>query len=165
MIVHIAKTPTFGFVGTFWNRAMRHTLMVLLFTSLFISTGCSSTPKPTPNCDIPAPMEEIGQAVSVPQMPVATSSTSDSATFDFAGIAQITKVRIAAETNKTVANENALALEARNAEVNALIECARWQNVWIDVHAEDLKDEKRAHFIDNLKYQLAIGVGVIAVIL
>ena len=144
---------------------MRHIVMVLLFSLLFMSTGCSSTPQQTPNCDISTPMEGIGQAVSVPEMPVVVSSTSESATFDFDGIAQLTKVRIAAETNKTIANENALALEARNAEVNALIECARWQNVWIDVHAEDLKDEKRAHFIDNLKYQLAIGLGVIAVIL
>jgi len=105
-------------------------------------------------------MEEVGVAISVPEMPVATSMTSDSATFDRAGVVTLTQVRIAAETNATVANENAAALEARNAEVNALIECARWQNVWIDVHAEDLNDEKREHFIDNWLHR-----GVIALML
>ena len=139
--------------------------LICLILGASLSTGCSTTPPQTPNCDIPAPMEEVGQAVSVPEMPVAASMTSDSATFDRAGVVTLTQLRIAAETNKTVANENALALEARNAEVNALIECARWQNVWIDVHAEDLKDEKREHFIDNLLHRGLIALGIVAVAL
>ncbi len=136
--------------------------LICLILGVSLSTGCSSTPRQTPNCDIPAPMQEIGHAVSVPEMPVAVSSTEDLATFDRAGIVQITQVRVAAATNEKVANENALALEARNAEVNALIECARWQNVWIDVHAEDLNDEKREHLIDNLWHRGVIVLGVLA---
>ena len=139
--------------------------LICLILGASLSTACSSTPPKTPDCDIPAPMKEVGQAVSVPEMPQETSRTDDSATFDFAGVVSLTKIRIAAETNKTVANENAAALEARNAEVNALIECARWQNVWIDVHAEDLNDEKREHFIDNLLHRGLIALGLIAVVL
>ena len=66
---------------------------------------------------------------------------------------------------KKVAEENALALADRNDEVNALIECARYQNVWIQVHAEDLKDERRDHFIDNLLHRGLIALGLIAVAL
>ena len=139
--------------------------LICCLLGLSLSAACSSTSPITPNCDIPAPMEEVGRAIRVPELPVAVSSTEDSATFDRAGIVLITQVRIAAATNATVANENALALEARNAEVNALIECARWQNVWIDVHAEDLKDEKREHLIDNAKSAGFIGVLILALVL
>ena len=139
--------------------------LICLILGVSLSTACSTTPPITPNCDIPAPMKEVGQAVSVPEMPVATSMTSDSATFDRAGVVTLTQVRIAAETNATVANENAAALEARNAEVNALIECARWQNVWIDVHAEDLNDEKREHFIDNARNAGFIGGLILVLVL
>ena len=136
--------------------------LICLILGVSLSTACSTTPPITPNCDIPAPMAEVGQAVGVPEMPVAVSMTENSATFDHAGIVVLTKVRIAAETNKTVANENALALEARNAEVTALIECARYQNVWIQVHAEDLKDEKREHWLDNLLHRGLIVLGLAA---
>jgi len=103
--------------------------------------------------------------VSVPEMPVPVSSEQDATVFDHEGIATLTQVRVAAATNAKVAGENALALEARNEEVNALIECARYQNVWIQVHAEDLKDEKREHLIDNLLRDGLIALGVIVVIL
>ena len=127
--------------------------------------GCSSTPEKIPDCAIPAPMKEVGLPVSVPEMPQETSRTEDSATFDIAGIVALTKIRIAAATNEKVAQESALALDARNDEVNALIECARYQNVWIQVHAEDLKDEKREHFIDNLIHRGGIALILIAVAL
>lgn len=127
--------------------------------------GCSTTPEKYPDCKIPAPMAEVGHPVSVPEMPVPVSSTEEATVFDHNGIATLTQVRVAAATNEKIGEENALALEDRNAEVNELIECSRYMGVWIQVHAEDLKDERRAHFIDNLKYQLAIGIGLIAVIL
>lgn len=139
-------------------------LAVFLILSASL-TACSSTPDPIPDCEIPAPMAEVGHALTVPEMPVETRSDAESATYDLEGLLQLKRVNEAGKANFTIAKENAVALEARNEEVIALIECARYQNVWIRVHAEDLKDEKRAHFIDNLKYQLAIGVGVIAVIL
>ena len=90
-------------------------------------------------------MAETGHAISVPQMPEAASSTLESATYDLDGLLQLDRVRKAGEVNYTVASENALAIEARNGEVNELIECARYMGVWIDVHAEDLKDEQREH--------------------
>ena len=98
-------------------------------------------------------------------MPVPVSSTEELTSFDHDGIVTLTLVRVAAATNEKVAEENALALAARNDEVNALIECARYQNVWIQVHAEDLKDEKREHFIDNLLHRGLIALGVVAVAL
>lgn len=110
-------------------------------------------------------MVEVGTPLTLPELPQEVSSTDSTATFDLDGMFQLKRYRIASEANTTIAQENALALEARNTEVNKLIECSRYMGVWIQVHAEDLKDERRAHFIDNLKYQLAIGLGVIAVIL
>ena len=136
--------------------------LFLAFLAIGLLTGCVSTPQQTPNCDIPAPMEEVAYAVKTPQMPVAASSTSDTATFDLDGLLQLDRVYKSSQTNNTVANENALALEARNAEVNALIECARWQNVWIDIHAEDLKDEKREHQTDIWWYRALIALGLVA---
>jgi len=106
-------------------------------------------------------MKEVGLPVSVPEMPFPVSSTQEETVFDHDGIVTLTLVRIAAETNKTVAQENASALKARNDEVNALIGCARYQNVWIQVHAEDLKDEKREHWIDNLIHRVVLGVMLI----
>jgi hypothetical protein len=127
--------------------------------------GCSSTPEKTPDCEIPAPMAEVGLPVIVPEMPLPVSSTEASTIFDHDGIVTLTQVRISAVTNEKVAKESALALDARNQEVNALIECARYQNVWIQVHAEDLKDEKREHFIDNWLHRGLIALGLIAVAL
>ena len=136
--------------------------LFLVFWILGLLIGCASTPPQTPNCDIPAPMAEIGHALSAPQMPEAASSTKTTATYDLDGLLQLDRVYKAGVANQTVANENALALEARNAEVTALIECARYQNVWIQVHAEDLKDEQRAHWLDNLLHRGLIVLGLAA---
>ena len=136
--------------------------LICLILGVSLSTACSTTPPITPNCDIPAPMAEVGQAVGVPEMPVEVSRTEELTTFDRDGIAVLTQLRVSAAFNHKIANENALALEARNAEVTALIECARYQNVWIQVHAEDLKDEKREHWLDNLLHRGLIVLGLAA---
>ena len=136
--------------------------LICLILGVSLSTACSTTPPITPNCDIPAPMAEVGQAVGVPEMPVEVSRTEELTTFDRDGIAVLTQLRVSAAFNHKIANENALALEARNAEVTALIECARYQNVWIQVHAEDLKDEQREHWLDNLLHRGLIVLGLAA---
>ena len=105
-------------------------------------------------------MAEVGHPLSVPEMPVPVSSVEQATVFDHDGIVRLTEIRVAAATNEKVGEENALALEARNDEVNELIECARYMKVWIDVHAEDLKEEKREHMIDNLKHWVIIGLGI-----
>jgi len=110
-------------------------------------------------------MAEVGLPLSVPEMPSPVSSTEEATVFDHEGIVALTQVRIAAVTNEKVARDNALAIEARNGEVNDLIECSRYMGVWIDVHAEDLNDEKRDHFIDNLWHRGVIVLGLIAVAL
>ncbi len=86
--------------------------------------------------------------LSVPEMPVEASSTDLSATYDLDGLLQLKRVYETLQTNTTVAAENALAIEARNGEVNALIECTRNMNLWIEFHADDLEDEKQAHRAD-----------------
>ncbi len=125
-------------------------------------TACSSAPLELPTCDIPAPMAEVGQPVSVPEMPVETSRSEDSTTFDGAGIVRLTQVRVAAATNEKVARENALAIEARNESVNALIECSRYQKIWMEVREDMLKQERQDHFIDNLWHRgvIVLGVGI-----
>ena len=136
--------------------------LICLILGVSLSTACSTTPPITPNCDIPAPMVEVANGVSVPEMPVEVSRTEELTTFDRDGIAVLTQLRVSAAFNHKIANENALALEARNAEVTALIECARYQNVWIQVHAEDLKDEQREHWLDNLLHRGLIVLGLAA---
>jgi len=91
-------------------------------------------------------------------MPSAASSTEVDATFDLNGLLQLDRVRIAGLANNTIAEENALALEARNDEVRSLIECTRFQNVWIELQGEDMKDQKRESTI-------AIAIREIALIL
>lgn len=127
-------------------------------------TACSSGPEKRPDCQIPAPMAEVGHAVSVPQMPEAAIETQTTATYDLEGLLQLDRVHKAGAANYTIANENALAIESRNSEVNALIECSRHMGVWIDVHAEDLNDEKRAHFIDNLWHRGVIVLGILVAV-
>ncbi len=128
-------------------------------------TACSTTPRPAPNCDVPAPMAEVGHPLSIPEMPVEVSSTDQSATYDLAGLLQLKRVYDTLDTNTTVAEENSLAIEARNFEVNALIECTYNMNLWIEFHAEDLAEEKRAHFLDNWFYRGVIVLGLLAVAL
>ena len=125
-------------------------------------TACSSTPLELPTCEIPAPMAEVGHPIGVPEMPVETSRTDDSATFDRAGIVQLTQLRVAAVTNKRVAEENALAIEARNEEVNALIECSRYQKIWMEVREDMLEQERHDHMLDNLWHRgvIVLGVGI-----
>ena len=118
--------------------------------------GCSSTPTELPTCEIPGPAPEVGQPVSVPEMPQETSSTDTHATFDRDGIIQLTQVRVAAVTNERVAAENAAALEARNVEVTELIECARYAGIWMEVREEALEQERQDHMMDNLMRNVLI---------
>jgi len=132
---------------------------LLLFSILGLSlAACSSTPREYPTCEIPGPSPEIGHPLSAPEMPSAASSTEVDATFDLNGLLQLDRVRIAGLANNTIAEENALALEARNDEVRSLIECTRFQNVWIELQGEDMKDQKRESTI-------AIAIREIALIL
>ena len=96
-------------------------------------------------------------------MPAAVSQTAESATFDLDGLLQLDRVRKAGEANQKIAQENSFAIDARNSEINALIECTYNMNLWIEFHAEDLADEKRAHFLDNWFYRGMIALGLIAV--
>ena len=125
--------------------------------------ACSTTPLELPTCEVPAPMAEVGQPVSVPEMPVAIDSTEDWATFDRAGVVALTKVWVAAGTNETVASENALAIESRNEEVNQLIECARYSKIWMEVREDMLEQERKDHQFDNYWHRgviLALALGL-----
>jgi len=128
-------------------------------------TACSSTPLELPNCDVPAPLAELGELLSVPEMPVALSSTDATATFNLEGIAQLTRLRVVSMANKRVGDLNTAALQARNEEVNQLIECVRYQNIWMDVREDMLEQERQDHAIDNLWHRGVIVLGAIAVAL
>ena len=136
-----------------------------IFWILFALAACSSLPREYPTCDIPGPAPEVGYALSVPEFPVEVGSTEVSATYDIAGLLQLRRVQEAGAFNAKIARENALALEARNEEVQALIECSRFQNVWIELQDEALKQEKADHFIDNLWHRGAIVLIGVAVVL
>jgi len=127
-------------------------------------TGCSSTPLELPTCDIPAPPAEVGQPLSVPEMPAAVSQTEDRATFDRDGVVRLTQVRVVAMANNEIAAENAAALQARNDEITALIECSKYQKIWMEVREDMLEQERQDHKIDNLWHRGLIVVGVIAAV-
>lgn len=110
-------------------------------------------------------MAEIAAMQSVPEMPVETSRSDEGATFDLEGLLQFQRLRAASLANKEVGDLNAAALQARNDEVNALIECVRHQNVWMEVREEMLEQERNAHQIDNLWHRGLIALGVAAAIL
>ena len=126
--------------------------------------GCSTPPRTYPDCEIPAPMAEVGHAVSVPEPPVETRKTFDSATYDLAGLQQWARIWKAGQGNETIAEQNALAIESRNDEINHLIECTKYMNIWIEMHESDLDDEKSAHNKDNWFYRGIIAAGVVAVV-
>jgi len=134
----------------------------ILFASL---TACSSGPEELPDCQIPGPAPEVGHPLIVPDMPVEASSTEESATYDLLGLLQLKRVRDTLDVNTEIAEENALALEARNEEVSELIECARYLNIWIQSQDDALKQEKQDHFIDNLWHRGAIVLIGVAVAL
>lgn len=125
--------------------------------------GCSSTPLELPVCQIPGPSPEIGMPLKSPEMPSAASSTASTATFDLEGLLQLDRVRKASLSNETIARENALALEARNEEVTSLIECSKYQKIWMEVREDMLIQERRNHQFDNYWHRgiiILIGVGI-----
>ena len=128
-------------------------------------TACSTTPLELPSCEVPEALGQIAELQSVPEMPVEASRTESTATFDLEGLLQLDRLRKASESNKTVGDLNAAALQARNEEVNALIECVRYQNVWMEVREDMLEQEREAHKIDNLWHRGVIVLGLIAVAL
>lgn len=110
-------------------------------------------------------MAKVAQLQSVPEMPVEVSRSVEGATFDLEGLLQFQRLREASASNKTVGDLNSAALQARNEEVNALIECVRHQNVWMEVREDMLEQERRDHAIDNLWHRGVIVLGAIAVAL
>ena len=110
-------------------------------------------------------MGEVAPLQGVPEMPVETAMNADGAFFDLEGLLQFQRLREASLSNKTVGDLNAAALQARNEEVNALIECVRYQNVWMEVREDMLEQERNAHQIDNLWHRGIIVLGAIAVAL
>lgn len=127
--------------------------------------GCSSTPLELPTCEIPEAPEAAQYALSLPEMPVEVSTTAETATFDLPGLLQLERFRRASVTNKIIADENALALEARNESVNALIECSRYTKIWMEVREDMLEQERQDHWLDNLWHRGVIVLGAIAVAL
>ena len=67
-----------------------------------------------------------------------------------------------AETNTTIAAENAVALTTTEAAYDSLISAAEMQEVITRFYADELKYEKREHTIDNWinKLLLVLGLGV-----
>jgi len=122
--------------------------------------GCSSTPLELPTCTIPGPSPEVGFPISAPEMPAEVSATETTATFDLEGLLQLDRVYKASLTNQTVAEQNALALEARNTEVTELIECARYSTIWMEVREDMLEQERRGRSQDNWWYRGLIAVGL-----
>lgn len=110
-------------------------------------------------------MGEVAPLQGVPEMPVETAMNDDGAFFDLEGLLQFQRLREASLSNKTVGDLNAAALQARNEEVNALIECVRYQNVWMEVREDMLEQERNAHQIDNLWHRGIIVLGALAVAL
>jgi len=98
-------------------------------------------------------------------MPEDVARTESTATFDLDGILQLDRLRRASLANAEVATKNAEALEARNESVNALIECSKYQKVWMEVREDMLEQERQAHQIDNLWHRGLIVLGVAAAIL
>jgi len=138
-------------------------LAVFLIVGILI--GCSSTPLELPTCEIPGPMAEVGHPITVPNMPTEQSATDTTATFDLEGLLQFDRVHEAGLTNAKIAKENALAIEARNEEVNQLIECARYSKIWMEVREDMLKQERKNHMFDNMWHRGLIALGVIGAVL
>ncbi len=127
--------------------------------------GCSSTPLELPTCEIPEAPASAQHALSLPEMPQEVSATDSTATFDLGGLLQLERFRQAALANEQIANENALALEARNESVNALIECSKYQKIWMEVREDMLEQERHDHAMDNWFYRGVITLGVLAAVL
>jgi len=128
-------------------------------------TACSTTRLEPPSCEVPETLGHVAALQSVPEMPVETASNDEGAFFNLEGLLQFQRLRAASLSNKTVGDLNAAALQARNDEVNALIECVRHQNVWMEVREDMLEQERSAHQIDNLWHRGLIVLGAIAVAL
>jgi hypothetical protein len=124
-------------------------------------TACSSTPLQLPTCEIPGPSPEVQSPLVLPDRPAPVGFTDDTVTFDIEGMESLTRYRIASDTNATIAEQNALALRARNEEVEALIECSRYSRMWMEIREDMLDAERRDHQIDNFFHRGLIALGVL----
>lgn len=127
--------------------------------------ACSSTPLELPTCDIPEAPAAAARPLSVPEMPQDVARTETTSTFDLEGILQLDRLRKASEANANVARLNGEALEARNESINALIECSKYQKVWMEVREDMLEQERKDHALDNFWHRGLIALGVAAAIL
>jgi len=141
---------------------MRLWLSCLILGAL---SACSSTPLELPSCEIPQAPAVAQFPLSLPELPQEVSSTDLTATFDIPGMQQLKRYRIASETNLTIGKANALALEARNESINALIECTRYQKIWAEVREDMLQQERFSHSMDNYLHRGIIVLGALAVVL
>ncbi len=147
MIMHITKSAASRNIRASRYGAFFHVCMLLLFTSL---ASCTTTKLELPTCDIPEPLSEVQALLDVPAMPVEIERTETAATYDLQGVLQLDRVFKTAESNKVIGDLNTAALSARNEEVNAFIECARYSKMWMEVREDMLEQERRDHTIDNL---------------
>ena len=130
--------------------------------SLLLSlSGCASSPVELPEWDLTPVTGESQQPISLPEFPSPESSTDDTVTFSKASLRVIVDYMTIAGGNYTIAQENALALDAMGQAYNQLIEVGKLQRQFTQIREEQLARERRDHFIDNWFYRGLIALGIL----
>ena len=156
-VVHKTKSTRRIWSGTFLKRAFFHALILPLFAA------CASEPVQLPSWDnIESASIEVQSPIRLPDMPSPVSFTETEVVFSLDGMRQLETLRIAAETNYSIAEANAAALVAQSNAFNELRQAGIFQRQIAVIRAELLQEERRDHFIDNLWHRglIALGVGL-----
>lgn len=128
-----------------------------------ILTGCSSTPVELPEWDIPEANVQAQYPLSLPERPPASIGQSGNAEFTQAGMLQLQRYAVTSETNFTIAQANAEALEAQSRAYNSLIDAGKMQHQVAQIREELLEIERRDHATDNWFYRGIIALGIIVI--
>lgn len=124
--------------------------------------GCASQTLKLPDCDVKEASVEIQELRRLPAIsdPVITET---SATYTADQFRELTRYVIVAGGNYDAGNNNTEALISQSKAYNELIGCSKFQHKFSEVREQQLEQERKDHFIDNLWHRgliVLIGVGV-----
>lgn len=132
---------------------------------IVIISGCSSTAVELPQWDdLEYSSTEISMPVRLPQRPSESSFTESTVTYNSDGFDRLIAYMDVSDANYDVGVALAKALEAQARAYNHLIDAGRFQHEIAVIRQEQLEQERKDHFIDNLWHRgfiVLIGIGTV----
>ncbi len=131
-------------------------MIVASYLALISLSACASGGVEIPDCEVKEAVVEIQQPLALPELP----EDPEDVTLD-----ALVRYIVVSGGNYDIAMDNANALTAQSGAYNDLRDCSEFQRKFSEVREEQLEQERKDHFIDNLWHRGLIVLGVVAVVL